>query len=140
MSDATPQPAECDTVELDGFRFSMIPEAMIYSDLSGNAIKIFAALLRRGSTPENCYPGHKGLSKLCHMSISTVRRAIDELVAAGWVSIKERFDSDGRQTSNGYWLHDSPCRVPSDAEGGANFEQGGCSPVNNEREPLNESH
>lgn len=38
----------------------------------------------------------------CGFSLSTYHRAIRELVKAGFVSVRERLDSDGRQTSNEY--------------------------------------
>jgi len=131
-------------VELDGFRFAMIPEAMIYSDLSGTAIKVFGALLRHGVDPARCYPSHKRLAKLCRLSINTVRRSIGELEDGGWITILHRQDGNGGQTSNGYRVHSAPksdTPLPTDGQGPLpTGEYPPYPPVGDEREQLNESN
>ncbi len=44
----------------------------------------------------------------CHVSESTVARALRALCTKGLLAIKSRFDEDGRQTSNNYILIDNP--------------------------------
>lgn len=134
-------------VELDGFRFAMIPEDLIYSEASGTSIKVFGALLRHGSDPADCYPSYKRLANLCHVSVPTVRRAVAELVDAGWVTVVRRRADAGGQTSNGYRVHDrvggkESCTplITGDLPPLITGDHPPCSPVINEREPSNESH
>lgn len=125
--------------------FAVVPEQLIYSSVSGTAIKVYCALRRHGSDPANCYPSHKRLAELTQMAVPTVRRAITELVEAGWVVIEQRFNGNG-QTSNGYHVQGvmgkesfTP-QITGDQGGVITGDQGGCSQVINEREPSNESH
>ncbi len=119
------------------FRFAQIPEELIYSEVSGRAIKIFSALLRHGDDPTNCYPSHKRLADKCHMSMATVRRAIAELEESGWVSVEARY-RDAGQTSNGYTLFDTPLLTGEHPPLLKN-DTPPCSPVSNEGEQWNDS-
>ena len=51
----------------------------------------------------------------CHVSESTVARAIRALCAKGLLAVKRRFDKNGRQTSNNYILEENP-QLRLDAE------------------------
>jgi len=137
--DRTPQPH----VTIHGDVWAKVPEALIYSELSANAVRIYAAFMRHGSDPTNCYPSYARLAELCHMGQTTVRRAVAELVEAGWIEIEHRYDADGRQTSNGYHIHldpDSTGGVSTGGQGEVSARgQGTCPPVDTKREPLNES-
>lgn len=143
--DATMTTTADQAVELDGFRFAMIPEAMIYSDLSGTAIKVFGALLRHGVDPAHCYPSHKRLANLCRLSVPTVKRAIADLEDSGWVTVIHRKSTAGGQASNGYRLHQQgketlTPQVTSDLPPQVIDELPPRSPVSYEREQLNESN
>ncbi len=76
------------------------------------------------------------------MSVSSVRRHIDELVNVGALLVRKRFKENGEgQTSNLYTVVHKPmentekCVTENDPM--LTGEQGGYSPVDNEQEPDN---
>lgn len=92
------------TVESD-YTFAQIPEWVIDAGLSARGVQVLAILglytfeRRRGGI---C--SHQTIAKRARTSVSTVRRAIDELVGLGVVTSQERF-AGNRQTSNHYVIH-----------------------------------
>lgn len=126
-------------VELDGFKFAMIPEGVLYGDLSHVAVRVYGALLRHGTDPGSCFPSHDRLGRLVGCSRDTAKRAVSELRAAGWVTVVERCRGDGGQTSNGYRIHDTPRGTHAPGARGTHAPGPG-APMPHEREPLNESH
>jgi len=125
-------------VHLDGFRFAMIPEEVLYGDLPDRAVRVYGVLLRHGAEPTSCWPSHTRIAGLIRCSKNSVIRAIDELVAAGWVTVHARRSGRG-QTSNGYTVHQTPLPMG----GYPPLPTGGYPPyppVGTEREQLNESH
>lgn len=95
--------------ETVGFRFAMIPEALVYDEaVSDGAVRLFAALLRHGMDPKSCYPSLERLAELLGKTDRTIRRQIRELESAGWVEVVTRHRPDGGQTSNGYRLYSAP--------------------------------
>lgn len=86
-------------------RFAVIPEAMIYSSISDGAMRVYAALVRHGSDPDNCWPSYPRLAALTHKSERTVIRAVEELERHGWVERFSRYKGEGKQTANGYRVH-----------------------------------
>lgn len=101
-------------IELDdGFRFAQVPEDLLFSRTSGNAVKVYGALLRHGQNPQNCRPSLARVARLTYLSKATVVRAVAELEAAGWLAKVARtrvVEGSGKRarTSNGYRLHSSP--------------------------------
>ena len=73
--------------------FAIIPESVLYADISHAAVRVYAAL-RRHADKDNgtCHPGRSRLSKLTRMSPSNVDRAIKELVALGALEVQHRVD------------------------------------------------
>ena len=51
-----------------------------------------------------CHPGKARLAHMTGYDIKTVQRAIASLEEKGLIEVHERYDEDGRQTSNGYRL------------------------------------
>jgi hypothetical protein len=91
------------------YKFAPVPEWIIYhGELTGNAVRLYAALARHGMTPDSCYPSHARLARLLGMSDRSIPAIIRDLEKVGAIR-RERREIDDRQTSNGYWLAgDSP--------------------------------
>ena len=117
--------------ETIGFRFAMIPEALVYDGaVSDGAVRLFAALLRHGMDPKSCYPSNERLCELLGKTERTVQRLKSELQAAGWIEVVTRHRPDGGRTSNGYRLYSSPYGRGGDKNDGP-AKDGGASPVRN---------
>lgn len=98
-------------VEMQGFKFGMVPEWVAYHpDLTPAAVRVYIVLIRHGVDPSSCYPSIARIASCAHVSENTVRKALKELAAVGAVqSFKRYLDDDNRhQTSNGYRVFDSP--------------------------------
>ena len=86
--------------------FAIIPEWVLFSDISPMAVRLYAVLARRAnSTDRTCYPSRKTLANdLKVRSPRTVDGAVDELVEIGALSVTGRATDRGDQTSNLYRL------------------------------------
>ena len=71
-------------------KFAKVPEALAFSDASDRTIRVYVALVRHGTTPARCFPSHDRLAELCRCSVPSVKRALAELVAGGWVEVHAR--------------------------------------------------
>lgn len=81
---------------------------MIYRDeVSSKAVTIYRYLRDRQGQHENCFPSHRTIALDNKCSVSTVKRAIDELVRKGYVVKENRRRKNGSKTSNNY-----RCREP----------------------------
>ena len=86
----------------------MIEFEMIYRDeVSAKAVSVYRYLLDRQGKHENCFPAHKTIARDNKCSVSTVKRAIDELVKKGYVEKRNRRRPNGSKTSNLY-----VCKTP----------------------------
>ena len=88
------------------------------------------------------FPSHKTLAVKTNMSVSSVRRHIDELVQVGALLVRKRFKPEGAgQTSNLYTVVHKPMenkeKGVTENDPMLTGEQGGYSPVDNEEEPYN---
>ena len=72
-----------------------------------------------------CNPSHKRLAKECGMSISTLKRCIEKLEEAGFLTIQHR-EQDGVSLPNQYHLNIGfiPETPSSDCEGSVQSERG----------------
>jgi hypothetical protein len=87
--------------------FAIIPESVLYADISSHAIRVYGILRRHADKDDGtCYPGRATLSRLGHMSVRTVDKAIEELVALGALKVRHRHDPKHpeRMLSNEYTL------------------------------------
>ena len=76
---------------------------MIYRDeVSSKAVMIYRYLRDRQGKHENCFPSHRTIALDNKCSVSTVKRAIDELVKKGYVVKEKRRRKNGEKTSNMY--------------------------------------
>ena len=125
--------------------FAMVPRWIIqHENLTSGAVRVYACLADMANRDKNyAFPSHKTLAVKTSMSVSSVRRHIDELVNVGALLVRKRFKEDGEgQTSNIYFVKikqsttgDKPME---NKEKGVIMndpmltgEQGGYSPVDN---------
>ena len=55
------------------------------SDLKSRAILVMNYLIFRANKEGTCFPAIKTIAKECNISVNTVKRALDDLVKAGYV-------------------------------------------------------
>lgn len=80
------------------FRFAMVPEWVLYADVSAQAVRLYAVLLRyaNGSTSGEAYPGRRRLAEHLRVAdVKTVDRALDQLTGIGALTIAKRPSSTG---------------------------------------------
>lgn len=76
---------------------------MIYLDeVTAMAVLIYRYLRDRQGKHENCYVSHKKIAADNKCSVSTVKRAINELVKKGYVAVTHRRRANGSKQSNLY--------------------------------------
>ena len=123
---------------------AMVPQWIIqHENLTSGAVRVYACLADMANRDKNyAFPSHKTLAVKTNMSVSSVRRHIDELVQVGALIVRKRFKENGEgQTSNFYKVVHKP--MENNNEGVTENdpvltgEQGGYSPVDNEEEPDN---
>ena len=98
-------------------------ERAFSSDLKPRARLVLQVLVLHCNKEGECFPSIKTIAAKCGYGVSTVKRALDELVKAGYIVKQARFDErkNGGQTSNLYTLcsalpcPDEPESAPADA-------------------------
>ena len=109
--------------------FSIIPESVLYADISSNAVRVYGVLRRHADKDDNtCHPGKGRIAALARMSERSVDRAVNELVAGGFVTIHHRRNPDNPEQylSNQYVIHSTP-------------RAGGAVTIVKEPEPINQT-
>ena len=124
--------------------FAMVPRWIIqHENLTSGAVRVYACLADMANRDKNyAFPSHKTLAVKTNMSVSSVRRHIDELVQVGALLVRKRFKPEGAgQTSNLYTVVHKPMENTNEGvtenDPMLTGEQGGYSPVDNEEEPYN---
>ena len=82
------------------------------SELKPRARLVLQVLVLHCNKEGECFPSIKTIAAKCGYGVSTVKRALDELVKAGYIVKQARFDErkNGGQPSNLYTLcSDLPC-------------------------------
>jgi len=74
------------------------------SSLKSRALSVLIYLIDRSNKELNCFPSVSTISDQLHISISTVKRAIRELLQAGYIKRDARYRQNKGQTSNLYTL------------------------------------
>ena len=75
------------------------------SSLKSRALQVLLYLIDRTNREQTCFPVVPTIGRELHISISTVKRAMKELVESGYVTKESRFrDGNRGQTSNLYTL------------------------------------
>ena len=78
------------------------------SDLKPRARLVLNCLALHCNKESQCFPSIKTIARECGYSVNTVKRALDDLVTAGFITKEARFDTErkhGGQTSNLYTLN-----------------------------------
>lgn len=124
--------------------FAMVPRWIIqHENLTSGAVRVYACLADMANRDKNyAFPSHKTLAVKTNMSVSSVRRHIDELVQVGALLVRKRFKPEGAgQTSNLYTVvhkaMENKEKGVTENDPLVTDEQGGYSPVDNEEEPHN---
>lgn len=77
-------------------------EKIYHDEVSCKAVLIYRYLRDRQGKHDNCYPSHKRIARDNKCSVSTVKRAINELVQKGYIEVIHRRHSSGAKRSNLY--------------------------------------
>lgn len=85
--------------------FALIPEWVLHADISANAIRLYGVLNRFANSRGHAWPSRKTIAELMRVSVATVDRAKDELVALGALTVEPRTTPSGDPSSNLYILH-----------------------------------
>ena len=89
-------------IKADGY-FAIIPEWVLYADISPAAVRVYCVLHRHADNDTaKCIPSRKHIATKARISLSTVDRSIDELIALGAVTVQHRTSENGDPTSNEY--------------------------------------
>lgn len=83
-----------------------LKQAAYASDIKSRALNVLIYLIDRTNKQLTCFPSIATIGKNLHISISTVKRAMKELVEKGFLKKEARFldKKNGGQTSNLYFL------------------------------------
>lgn len=73
-------------------------------DLPPRAKTVYMYLKDRSNQDGVCWPGIKTIAKDTSLSISTVKRAIEDLIRCGFLAKKSRYRENGSHTSNHYFI------------------------------------
>jgi DNA-binding transcriptional MocR family regulator len=84
--------------------FAIVPQYVLFSQVSANAVRLFAVLNRYANAQQKAWPSRKTLAQLMEVSVATVDRAKDELVELGALQVENRQGPNGDPTSNIYTL------------------------------------
>ncbi len=76
------------------------------TDLPPRAKCVYMYLCDRANHQGTCFPGIKTIARDTSLSVSTVKRAVADLVRHGLVGKKARFRENGGRSSNLYSLTD----------------------------------
>lgn len=81
-------------------------QSVFRSNLKPRARLVLQCLVLHGNQAGECFPSIKTIANQCGYGVSTVKRALDELLEAGYIKKTARFDErkNGGQTSNLYTL------------------------------------
>lgn len=83
--------------------FCIIPEWVLYAPISSHAVRLYGTLQRYADKDSGqCHPSRKTLAEKCGLSLSSLDRALIELVELGAVKKQQRVSSNGDWTSNIY--------------------------------------
>lgn len=122
-----------DSIEADLY-FAIIPEWVLNLPISSNAIRVYCVLRRFADNQTGeCFPSRKTVAMKARLSVSTLDRAIKELVDNGAVTVNPRKNQHGDWSSNLYTVRAvpkgrevySPARTPLIAGGRTGVVTGG---------------
>lgn len=83
--------------------FCIIPEWVLYAPISSHAVRLYGTLQRYADKDSGqCHPSRKTLAEKCGLSLSSLDRALGELIELGAIKKQQRVSSNGDWTSNIY--------------------------------------
>lgn len=90
------------TIRSDIGQYGIVPRWLLAAPVSDYAIRLFAwmAAAHADRNDDTCFPSHQSLAENTGRSVSSVRRALKELRAAGAVSVELQQRDDGGRTAN----------------------------------------
>lgn len=74
------------------------------SDLKNRALQVLLYLIDRSNKEGTCFPAIPTIARELHIGVSTVKRALGELVEAGFIVKESRFRENKGQSSNLYTI------------------------------------
>ncbi len=77
-------------------------ESIFASELPHRAVAVYMYLHGRADKEKSCWPAIGTMARELKMSRSTVKRALDDLVGAGYLRKEFRYRENGSHTSNLY--------------------------------------
>lgn len=89
MSDSVPDVGDTGD-EVIGTAFAVLPESVLYADVSDRAVRLYATLQRFVGLPKGAIPGRKRLARLLRCSIASLDRATRELESARFLKVEHR--------------------------------------------------
>lgn len=122
--------------------FAIIPEFVLYADVSPNAVRLYAILNRFANGAGRAWPSRTTLAELMRVSKATVDRAKDELVGIGALTVEHRTNPAGDPSSNLYTLFIRPFTPSSPMQKGSPTREGRGSPTGDalNRASMNQRH
>ncbi|MFI3327297.1 MAG: helix-turn-helix domain-containing protein [Clostridia bacterium] len=83
---------------------SLFGDLYKHDELPSRAKIVYIYLKDRSNKENNCWPAIKTIAKDTSLSVSTVKRAIADLVGYGFLAKEKRYRDNGSLTSNNYFL------------------------------------
>jgi hypothetical protein len=126
--------------------FSIIPEWVLNLPISANAVRLYAILQRYADKDSGkCHPSRRTLADRCMVSVSSLDRALAELIEVDAVRKKHRVNASGDMTSNQYTVitvagvasKTTPPLFTSDETGGITSDAQTKVSMNQSHEPIN---
>ena len=87
--------------------FFKVPNNIFEKGLSSKAIIVYCCLKRHAGEKLQCFPARHTVAAECNIGVSTVDRAITELISAGMIEKVNRKNVIGGKTSNMYFINES---------------------------------
>ena len=119
-----------------GVPFAQIPHALILDvEVSHTAVRVYCYLKRRADSEGRAFPGVRRIATETSMGRNTVRRGIEALEAAGWISVEREYDAETQKHKvNRYMVHGT--RVGSEwTQGVSELDPGGGVTTDTELDP-----
>lgn len=89
--------------------FAIIPEWVLYADISPQAVRLYGVLRRYADRDGSCFPSRKRLASDLRMeSTKPVDKALKELISIGAITSERRFTEQGDLQSNLYTVLSMP--------------------------------
>ncbi|MFI3327091.1 MAG: helix-turn-helix domain-containing protein [Clostridia bacterium] len=83
---------------------SLFGDLYEHDELPSRAKIVYMNLKDRADKEGKCFPSVKRIAKDTSLSVSTVKRAIADLIGCGLIAKKARFRDNGSRSSNDYFL------------------------------------